>query len=189
MRSDENGLREYGPEAPVPISQYKKEFEPLLKLYKKIKPKRVLEIGTHYGGTLFHWAENCEPDTIIVTVDDYHINSDYYKEWQSNAIITPILGKSQDEHVLWAAKMLAPYDWIFIDGGHTYDEVKADWLNYRELASNTSIIAFHDILPHRNSEVCLLWKEICAQDYATMEFVEDYEQAGCGIGVVFYDGA
>lgn len=188
MYSTEENIKEYGPEAPVPISQYKKEFEQIINLYKKFSPKKVLEIGTHYGGTLYHWAQEAQNDCLIVAVDDHHLNKDQYELWEKdNSDIVILQGKSQDEHIFWAAKMFSPFDWIFIDGGHTYEEVKADWENYRHMASPHAIIVFHDILPHPNSDVSKLWREIKDRDYATAEYIEDPTQTGCGLGVVFYD--
>jgi predicted O-methyltransferase YrrM len=184
--SEKEIIKEYGPEAPVPISQYKLEFERLLDIYKKFKPSKVLEVGTHYGGTLYHWAQNARKDALIVSVDDFHLNETMYKDWETNGCtIFPIKGKSQDNKILWLAESFGPYDWIFIDGGHSYEEVKADWENFSSMASENATIVFHDILPHPNSDVSKVWHDIKRKEYGTFELVEDYNQTGCGIGVVF----
>lgn len=40
---------------PVPIYQDEGEFNHLLDLVKSNQPKRILEIGSLYGGTLWYW--------------------------------------------------------------------------------------------------------------------------------------
>jgi len=180
---------EYFPDTPVEISQYKKEFASLLLLYMILIPNRVLEIGTHYGGTLYNWMKNGEPDSTIVAVDDYHLNESLYEEWKKpDQTIHRILGKSQNETVVSQVRELGPYDFIFIDGAHDYESVKEDWKNYKSMLTEEKkmkVVAFHDILSHPNSEVSELWKEINEYGYTTMELTSDKNQEGCGIGVVF----
>ncbi len=40
-----------------------------------------------------------------------------------------------------------PYDLLFIDAGHTFDDVAADYADYAPLVRPGGIIAFHDALP------------------------------------------
>lgn len=171
--------------SPVLCTQYADEFAELLKIYKKFKPHSVLEIGTHYGGTLWHWLDSGLPDCTVTVVDDHHINQHLYDEWlKGSQDIEVIKGKSQDEGVVRQIKDRR-YEWIFIDGGHSYFEVASDWKVAREVAYKNCVVVFHDIVPHRNTEADRLWREIKKQDYATLELVEDWKQDGCGLGVVF----
>ena len=39
------------------------------------------------------------------------------------------------------------YDFLFIDAGHSYDDVRADYENYRPMVRSGGLIAFHDALP------------------------------------------
>ncbi|SEV88801.1 Methyltransferase domain-containing protein [Chitinophaga sp. YR573] len=41
---------------PVPILQSPWEFSKLLEIYKTLKPRKVVEIGSFYGGTLWWWT-------------------------------------------------------------------------------------------------------------------------------------
>lgn len=62
-------------------------------------------------------------------------------------------------------------DFAFIDGDHTYEGVKADFLNYGNLVRPGGVIAFHDILPvseFPDIQVFRFWQEI-KDDFNTKE--------------------
>lgn len=175
-----------GPDAPVQITQNEWEFSVLLEVYKDLAPFNVLEVGTHYGGTLYHWVQNAPESSLVVSVDDYQLNEDQYKDWipHDTSRVVSIQGKSQNKEVIKRVIEQAPfYDFIFIDAGHGYDEVKADWENYGKLTKRGSIVAFHDITPHRFRGVDQLWREIQAQGYITQELITP--GADVGIGIVY----
>lgn len=180
----------YGPPTPVPIFQWQPEFEQLLELYRERKPKRVLEIGTYHGGTLYHWLQNATPGTHITTVNSYAVGVDnryLYDDWAPDGVtLAVIVGDSSAPKTIRSVAIDAPFDWVFIDAGHYYPEVKADWDNYRPLVSAGGVVCFHDILPpndvHPEIEVAQLWEEIKA-DYDTLEFVADRNASWGGIGV------
>ncbi len=180
-----------GPPAPVPILQWQKEFEVLLEVYRRLKPSNVLEIGTYHGGTLFHWLQNTErPGAKIVTVDSYAVGVDnrhLYDDWNTNdTVLTAAIGDSHDKRIIDKIRVLGPYDFVFIDAGHYYKEVKLDWENYRSMVRPGGLMCFHDILTHPawpSIEVGRLWDEI-KQDHLTFEIVADRDAEWGGIGVV-----
>jgi predicted O-methyltransferase YrrM len=86
------------------------------------------------------------------------------------------------------------FDLIFIDGDHSYDAVKADFLAYSPLVRAGGLVALHDIVPdHRarygvetsksSGGVPLFWHEL-QKSHRTEELVEDPDQDGYGIGLV-----
>jgi predicted O-methyltransferase YrrM len=182
----------YGPATPVPIFQWEQEFTQLLDLYRELAPKRVLEVGTYHGGTLYHWLTNAAEGAKIATVDSYAVGVDnraLYDTWVPGGVkLKVIAGRSAAESTVAQAKEWAPYDFIFIDAGHYYTEVKADWEAYLPLAQKGAVVAFHDILPpsvvHPEIEVARLWAEIKAEGYETEEFIANPEADWGGIGVV-----
>jgi len=187
MHIEKGKIKKYGPYAPVPISQYESEFSQLLSLYKKHmkQDSRAMEIGTHYGGTLYHFLKEAPKYSFVLSVDDYHINSHLYEWWVPKDVdFKWIKGKSQDVKTTKEIKFLGPYDFIFIDGGHSLNDVKQDWLTAFNNINPGGIIAFHDILPHPNSEVYILWNDI-AKHLSTEAYIDNPDQDGCGIGVVF----
>ncbi len=180
-----------GPETPVKISQIAEEFEQALELYRERKPERVLEIGTEDGGTLYHWLQNAEPGTTIVSVDieDHAVP---YVEWVPDGVECElIIGDSHDPDVIEKVAALGPFDWLFIDGSHIYEDAADDWLIYYDLCSAGAVALLHDIALKRSypetgqvAGVRKLWREIQAQGFVTKEIraapIQEY-----GIGIVY----
>jgi len=182
---------EYGPNTPVPIFQHEWEFATLLTLYKKRKPKRVLEIGTYHGGTLYHWLKSGSPE-IVVQVDSFAMgvdNRDKFSAWcKAKTQLHSIVADSTNPDTVKLVEPYGPFDWIWIDAGHYDHEVRADWANYGPLAAPGAIACFHDILTHPNHpeiEVERLWRELQAQGHVTQELVADRSADWGGIGVVY----
>jgi predicted O-methyltransferase YrrM len=182
----------YGPPTPVEIFQWQAEFDPLLDLYRERAPKKVLEIGTYHGGTLYHWLQNANEGTHVVSVDSYAVGVDnraLYAEWVPDEVeLTVIDADSRDAKTVREVGKHGPFDWCFIDAGHYYEEVRDDWENYRPFCSKGAIVAFHDILPPSRTwpsiEVAWLWKEIKRFGWETEEFISDPDAEWGGIGVV-----
>ncbi len=182
----------YGPPAPVPVFQWEEEFVQLLDIYRERQPQRVLEIGTYHGGTLYHWLQNAPDGAVVVSVDSYQArvdNRDQYDSWcPDNVWVVAIEGDSHASETVERVENNGPYDWLWIDAGHRYREVEADWLLYRPMVNAGGIVAFHDILPpsrnHPEIEVSRLWTELKAEGYKTDEIIGGSIDWG-GIGVVY----
>lgn len=194
------------PELPVQILQGKWEFEQLLNIYKSHAPKKVLEIGSFFGGTLWHWIKNAKDKTTIVSVDMMVSQEDYrYQEqkesrekwsnWTKDSKIElkTFLGNSISKEAFQFMQENGPYDFIFLDGDHSYDGVKKDWNNTLKLANKNAIIVFHDVLFAtwwQSIEVWKLWQEIQEEGYVTQTLCSHREQFfgytrhSFGIGVV-----
>jgi len=169
--------------------QHPGEFEQLLEIYRRRNPAHVLEIGSYYGGSLYHWLQNAQPGALVVSVDlpPPHTDQGLWTSWVPPGVtFLPIRGDSRDPAVVRQVELSAPYDWVFIDAGHYYQEVGADWLNYGPMVDD-GIIAFHDILEghgHPEIEVHRLWDEIrAAFPMAWEEIIEDENADWGGIGV------
>jgi hypothetical protein len=54
---------------------------------------------------------------------------------------------THDVRAVALAESYAPYDLLFIDAGHSYNDVRADYATYARLVRPGGIIAFHDALP------------------------------------------
>ena len=184
-------------EAPVRICQLETEFERALKLYREVKPMRVLEIGTAEGGSLYHWLRNAQAGAQVVTVDladaDYPGNDHLYPDWTPDGVtVTQIRGNTHDPETLEACRALGPYQWLFIDASHTYDDARADWNDYMPLVDD-GFVLLHDIGLRRKYEdgteagVWMLWREIQAKGYMTAEIREDPSFYAYGIGCVRVD--
>lgn len=177
-----------------PTSQNPAEFWELLVLYDLVKPKTVLEIGTHEGGTLYWWVKYAAEHSSIASIDDQGlISTGEANKWAPETVTVNCLkGNSSSEEAIRFAKDLGHIDWLFIDGGHSYEQVEEDWSNYSPLVKKGGIIIFHDILPHapyegQPCEVDLLWNELKQQGFITDEIIKPHPEweIGPGIGVLY----
>jgi predicted O-methyltransferase YrrM len=97
-----------------------------------------------------------------------------------------IKGNSNDDSTAVEVRKHGPFDWLFIDAGHYYKEVVADWQNYAGFVREGGIAVLHDILTHPawpSIEVGRLWEEI-KREYRTFEIVADRDAKWGGLGVV-----
>jgi predicted O-methyltransferase YrrM len=162
------------------------ELGQLVALVEHIRPKRVLEIGAWHGGTLREWLKLADD---VVVVDDEMRMAEAWHDWadESLSTLTLLKGRSQDPQIIQAAQGFGPYDFLFIDGDHTYESVRSDWENYGHLAG---VVAFHDILPRPGYGVSDLWRELTEAEgcrYVTIcqnEVLPGFE-GRCGVGVLW----
>ena len=78
-----------------------------------------------------------------------------------------------------------PLDFLFIDGDHSYEGVRRDFLDYGPMVRPGGLVAFHDIIPPfrgLGGGTALLGRD--REDYQGIELVEDRQQDGFGIGVI-----
>jgi predicted O-methyltransferase YrrM len=67
-------------------------------------------------------------------------NADEMRERGVNT--TVILADSQDQETVSLVAQHAPFDFVFIDGDHSYECTLSDWEHYGPMGN---IVAFHDI--------------------------------------------
>lgn len=129
---------------PFIVGQVPAELNRMRDLYIERAPKRVLEIGVFYGGTLREWLANAAPNATVVAVDPEHQNPNRYEGWRKPSTNLVVLtGRSQDLTAEIAEH--GPYDWVFIDGDHTQDAVDADLALALAMAAPGALILLHDI--------------------------------------------
>lgn len=179
--------------------QNKNELLRFIERVAAIKPKAVLEIGTARGGSLFLLSCVADRNAILVSIDlPAGLYGGGYPAWKS-LIFHRFVGRTQTLHLIRgdshnestynrAVKALNGLlvDLLFIDGDHSYEGVKTDFLRYRNLVRPGGLIAFHDILESKIDKdvtVAPLWQEI-VREFDTEEIVDSYEQGQFGIGIV-----
>jgi cephalosporin hydroxylase len=181
--------------------QIKQEITGFLAFAAQSSPQTVCEIGTAKGGTTFLLGQSLPSVTHMLGVDLLVNNKSKLRYFtKPSQQITLIDASSYDPATVDRVKQILsgkPIDLLFIDGDHTYDGVKKDFLLYRHFVKPGGIIAFHDIMPDymtrygQNTgrwagDVPQFWQRIKAF-YPNHEFVEDYNQDGLGIGAIVYD--
>jgi len=179
------------------------EIEELYKIICDFSPSGILEIGTARGGTLYLWTQAAADNALIVSVDlpggefggAYPLcRVPFYKSFAKPGQKIHLLRKDSHNHqTIKNVKDLfdsVPVDFAFIDGDHTYEGVKADFLNYGKYVRSGGIIAFHDILPASDFpdiQVFRFWDEI-KNRYKTRELTGS-EGSGkkVGIGLIYVE--
>jgi cephalosporin hydroxylase len=190
--------------------QKKAEIVSLLRLLEQSPPKRIVEVGTATGGTLFMLTQVAAPDATIVSVDlpggrlggASSSVRNRYPEWRSRLYggfgrdkqsVHVIRADSHDVSTVEDVRRRLPggrVDFLFIDGDHSYEGVRRDFELYSPLAATGALVAFHDIVPSRPGghgdpgDVPVFWNEVKSQRKVEAEFVEDLQWGSCGIGVI-----
>jgi predicted O-methyltransferase YrrM len=180
--------------------QIREEIKELLKILDKAKPKVILEIGTANGGTLFLLSRVASRNATLISVDlPAGKFGGGYPSWKiplykSFAVSDQkIYLFREDSHKKSTKDMIESIldekkiDFLFIDGDHTYEGVKKDFKMYSPLVKDGRIIAFHDIVSGPQNlvgGVPQFWQEI-KKKYKYLEIVEDWNQRGYGIGVIY----
>jgi cephalosporin hydroxylase len=162
------------------------ELDQMLAVVEREQPKRILEVGSWDGGTLWHWLQIADE---VVSIDDGMRRAEEWEQWadEADTVLTLLQGMSQDPDLIEKARELGPYDFIFIDADHTYPAVSADWANYRPMLAEGGVFAFHDTQHIGDSSygVEQLWNEITSQpDVRWLHIVMTNH---CGIGMLWLD--
>jgi predicted O-methyltransferase YrrM len=140
------------------------EIAALVELLKKHPPKNILEIGSESGGTFYLWCRLATLGGLKISLDlpsgdsgsgkfrdasalaarttqfkrftaNVHVVTGDSHEQRTRQAVGDILGRGREK-----------LDFLFIDGDHSYEGVKADWEDYRGFVRPGGLIAFHDIV-------------------------------------------
>ena len=106
--------------------------------------------------------------------------------------LTLICGDSTEADTIRKVGMLGKYDLIFIDGGHDYETVRADFDNYRSFLNPGGVIAFHDIAASDHPGPGRVWSELREAEHAEWtfkEFVDRGNHTDYGIGMLIQNGS
>ena len=164
-------------------------------LISAVHPKKVVELGTHYGTSFFSMCQAVKDkgftDTSLVAIDTWkgdhqsgYYGEDIFSKVQSRVsshysnLSIRLIRKTFDEAVReFADKSISV---LHIDGLHTYDAVSHDFKTWYAKVTDDGIILFHDIHTRQTDfGVYKFWEEI-KQKHHTIEFFHAY-----GLGVVF----
>lgn len=113
--------------------------------------KHIAEIGVFEGYNTREFALNSSEDTVIYAIDPFirgNLGISYLKiialnNWRKNKVIHKIKilrGLSWDVY----EEIDKLFDFIFIDGDHSFEGVKRDFDLYSQKLSLNGVIAFHD---------------------------------------------
>lgn len=184
----------------IGMTQQQLEIRTLATLVRELRPRCILEIGTSRGGTFYIWTRLAEDDATLISVDlPPAWTLDDPEEARKLALFNSFRLDRQSVHFVRRDSHLpetqnevrsllrgTPVDFLFIDGDHSYEGVKRDFLDYGPLVRPGGIIAFHDIVYHfagLGGDVSRFWAEI-SQEHHGRALIADPQQDGFGIGVI-----
>jgi predicted O-methyltransferase YrrM len=179
--------------------QVPEEMIHLFEIVSTLQPKNAMEIGTCGGGTLFMTCRVADPCATVISVDWSGGKFGRGYVWPRKFVYRRFAKDNQNLHLLRKNSHDAktfdvvrsllrgkPLDFLFIDGDHTYNGVRADFEMYAPLVRSGGIVAFHDIAKHppkTGCEVNRLWNEI-KPTRRHQEIIKDSLQGWAGIGVL-----
>ncbi|RUR67415.1 glycosyltransferase [Variovorax guangxiensis] len=165
-------------------------------IVESIKPRVIVELGTHYGHSYFSFCqavEHARLSTKCYAVDLWK-GDEHAGLYGEEVYASVTSGNSRFEEFSRLLRMTfddaASYfsdgsvDLLHIDGLHTYEAVKHDFETWRPKLSQQGLVLFHDInVRERDFGVWRLWEEL-SRSYPTIEFMHSH-----GLGVLFYGAA
>lgn len=169
------------------LLQIPEEFLDLLKFLHPYRDtlKSLLEIGYAEGfsNSILHRALSFEQITGI-DLEPSFVAPRFYSANIKHKPLTLIFGNTRDPNTSSRSKALGPYDVVFIDGSHLFEDVILDFKEYVD--ASTKVVVFHDIKNPLWPGCGNAWNEINSTDksWHTLEFICDRYPVKCGIGVM-----
>ncbi len=165
-------------------------------LVRFMKPKKIVELGTHFGSSFFSFCQSIKDGSLSTecfAIDTWtgDLHSGFYGDdvfktvsiainlYYSN-IAKMIRSTFDDALPLFEDETI---DLLHIDGYHTYEAVSHDFTTWLPKLKKQGVILFHDIsVKERNFGVYKFWDQV-KQKYPHFEFVHS-----SGLGVLFPKG-
>lgn len=169
------------------------ELELALRVIDERKPKVILEIGVAHGGSLAAWVKVANPD-LAIGIDP--LTLPHTPEQQAS--FDKLIKENNIKMIPWVSRLPEAHkelkkllkgrkvDFLFIDGGHGYDDARHDFQEYKKYLNPNAMVGFHDIyysdvLADAGSLVSLFWERIKRNYIYHDEF---HYHSTMGIGII-----
>lgn len=176
--------------------QNRSEIRTVAHILSDNEPQTVVEIGTAQGGSLVVWSQFLDSVDYIVSIDKDHTVESMNK-CESMVVDTEIRcidSVSQDLNAVNRTREFVQpngIDFLYIDGGSLKHEVRTDYYNFSDMVNPGGIIAFHDILTHKERpgsvDVYEVWKEVREDASEFVEIIETIDATEYGFGLMYVD--
>lgn len=167
-------------------------------LLKYMEPKKIIELGTHYGCSFFAMCQSIKDnqlnDTEIFAVDTWkgdeqagHYGEEVWNKVNEirDVVYTEVKVKFLKMYFDEANSLFEneTFDLIHIDGLHTYEAVSHDFSVWLSKLKKNGIVLFHDVHSELNYGSDRFWKEIQQKYRENFEFTHSW-----GLGILFPKG-
>lgn len=181
------------------LQQIRAEILALTNFVAGLRPRNIMEIGSASGASFYLWSRLAAEDGKKISVDlpggvyGGEVNADLEVRARRDQMMQGfapgvhiVAGDSHTPEIYGQVQSILgeeKVDFLFIDGDHTYEGVRTDYLMYRDFVRSQGYIAFHDINDsefHRANRVGVgrLWREL---EGVKLEFNEHEDWAGIGV--------
>ena len=166
------------------IAQHREEMISFLDFFRTKNIKNIMEIGIYYRCTSYMLSSISLGKKIFVDTLEFPDMDKKLLSFFPEAEV--IIGNSHHDETLTKVKDSLNgefLDLLFIDGDHSYEGVKLDYMKYKELVSPGGYICFHDIndSDHHRAQNCFVgkfWNELVGEK---LEFNMKEDWAGIGV--------
>lgn len=129
----------------VPVGSWSSPVSDVLMLAKIVacaKPHKLLEVGSFRGYTALTLARHMPDDATLITVDREPNHGDAYRDSEFASRIERRV--TSVDSIAFSGDGPESYDFIFLDAGHRYAEVKADTEVLLPLLAPNGFFLWHD---------------------------------------------
>lgn len=164
-------------------------------LMKAAHPKLLVELGTHTGNSFSAFCQAV--DTLKLPTRTFAVDTwqgDEHAGHYDNEVLNELSGFVAANYSNFATLMPCTFDdaiaqfmpktvdILHIDGMHTYEAVRHDYLTWFDMLSDEAIVLFHDThVREREFGVWKLWQEL-SEDYPSFEFTHSNGLGVLGVG-------
>lgn len=145
--------------------------------------KTIVELGVDKGGSCKLWSKLLDKDGLLIGVDCSPQNCKLdFSSFNCNVKFFPISNKDARESVIKELNG-KEIDFLFIDAGHTYHEVRLDYEMYSPLVRDGGLIGFHDFGRAKDGVNKFVYElnvpnkvMLCKSDIAYIHKVKDFSE-------------
>lgn len=149
----------------LPVQATQGEITGVVERVREREPETMVEIGTHFGGSLYVWMRALSSLKTVVSIDlqfapTVRLFETVARESKQN--LSMIQGNANDPDIRNEAVKKAgttEFDFIYIDADHSYEGIKSHFELYRPLVSSEGIICMNCV-EDSNYGVEKFWSEI-----------------------------
>lgn len=163
-------------------------------LVEQLKPKLVVELGTHTGNSYFAFCQSVQTNGLnshCYAVDTW-LGDEHVGRYDGDEVFAQVSAVNKERYAGFSRLLRMTFDealvhfnddsidLLHIDGLHTYEAVQHDFETWRAKLSDRSVVLFHDInVRQADFGVWCLWEEL-STEYPNLSFDHSH-----GLGVLF----